>query len=429
MATKNSGCDTQDLEQCIDWLEKQGQKPILDFKAKDWYVSKVDGKIRNIYHSVDKVKPKFKVGDFVINGYGFIMKIVGIEDTCYKYIVIVGSDEERVLDCPFDKMEESCHLWTIQDAKDGDVLASELCDSIILFRGIKDDNIDFYCDYDFSKIDIPGDRFTINNGQHYGNVEDSKDFHPATKEQRDLLFQKMKDAGWEWNAEKKELKLLITNGGDFESENCEQKPANEDMIEALRTEYEKGRADAIAEMQKDWSEEDEERIKNIISVLDWDGVTGKKGNPYQKEVDWLYSLKNRVQPKQEWSEEDEKRLKSCLNILQAKGMMGVTDTINTKWLKSLKDRVQPKQEWSEEDIFKVQRICKYLDEAKKYYADITEVRECIDWLKSLKDRYTWKPTEEQMKALHDLNLTGGISYAGQGQELINLYNDLNKLKA
>ena len=40
--------------------------------------------------------------------------------------------------------------------------------------------------------------------------------------------------------------------------------------------------------------------------------------------------------------------------------------------------------WSEYDMSKVQRICKYLDEAKKYYADITEVRECIDWLKSLK---------------------------------------------
>lgn len=62
---------------------------------------------------------------------------------------------------------------------------------------------------------------------------------------------------------------------------------------------------------------------------------------------------------------------------------------------------QGKQEpvWSEEDVFKVQRICKYLNEAKKYYADITEVRECIDWLKSLEDRYTWKPNDEQMEAL------------------------------
>jgi len=49
--------------------------------------------------------------------------------------------------------------------------------------------------------------------------------------------------------------------------------------------------------------------------------------------------------------------------------------------------------WNVEDSSKVQRICKYLDEAKKYYADITEVRECMDWLKSLKDRVQPKPKE------------------------------------
>ena len=38
---------------------------------------------------------------------------------------------------------------------------------------------------------------------------------PATKEQRDTLFKKMKEAGYQWDAKKKELKLLISNGGDF----------------------------------------------------------------------------------------------------------------------------------------------------------------------------------------------------------------------
>lgn len=57
----------------------------------------------------------------------------------------------------------------------------------------------------------------------------------------------------------------------------------------------------------------------------------------------------------------------------------------------IKDRVtikkgEQKPAWSAEDTFKVQRICKYLCEAKKYYADITEVRDCIEWLKSLKQR-------------------------------------------
>ena len=38
--------------------------------------------------------------------------------------------------------------------------------------------------------------------------------HPATKEQRNLLFQKMKDAGYEWDVEKKELKKLVPNRFD-----------------------------------------------------------------------------------------------------------------------------------------------------------------------------------------------------------------------
>ena len=50
-------------EQNPAWLEKQGeQKPVIDFKAKDWYVSKVDGKIHDMtYNPADKVEPRFKV--------------------------------------------------------------------------------------------------------------------------------------------------------------------------------------------------------------------------------------------------------------------------------------------------------------------------------------------------------------------------------
>ena len=37
------------------------------------------------------------------------------------------------------------------------------------------------------------------------------DLKPATKEQRDLLFAKMKDAGYEWDVEKKELRKIDYN--------------------------------------------------------------------------------------------------------------------------------------------------------------------------------------------------------------------------
>lgn len=56
-------------------------------------------------------------------------------------------------------------------------------------------------------------------------------------------------------------------------------------------------------------------------------------------------------------------------------------------------------------------------------------REWIAWLEKQgkEPQSHWKPSEEQIKALHDMNLTGNISYAGQGQVLIELYNDLKKL--
>ena len=133
---------------------------------------------------------------------------------------------------------------------------------------------------------------------------------PATKEQRDTLMKAMAEAGYAFDFEKKELKKI------------EPQPA--------------------------WSDEDEKRIKNILSVLDvqvcWDGATLKKMNPYQKEINWLKSLKDRVQP-------------------------------------------QPKQEWSEIDKNFMYDILSNLTELKDRYGEgYGNVRKCIEWLNSIKQR-------------------------------------------
>lgn len=41
--------------------------------------------------------------------------------------------------------------------------------------------------------------------------EHENDIAAATKEQRDLLFQKMKETGYEWGGEKKELRKIEPN--------------------------------------------------------------------------------------------------------------------------------------------------------------------------------------------------------------------------
>ena len=127
-----------------------------------------------------------------------------------------------------------------------------------------------------------------------------------------------------------------------------------------------------------------------------------------------------------WSEEDSLQLDAAINIVTNSG-----HTCTSDWLESLKDRVQPrpKQEWSEEDEKCIRLSTDIIDSALRAGFCVQLDRDrCVDWLKSLRPKNTWKPSEEQMKALHDLNLTGNISYAGQGQVLIRLYNDLKKLK-
>lgn len=49
--------------------------------------------------------------------------------------------------------------------------------------------------------------------------------------------------------------------------NDEQQPSDEDMKEALQTEYEKGRADAIAEIRKKWDDSKKKR-QEVISFLE-----------------------------------------------------------------------------------------------------------------------------------------------------------------
>lgn len=160
------------------------------------------------------------------------------------------------------------------------------------------------------------------------------------------------------------LKIAVEKFNSVQDVPFEHKPTDNDMKELLHTEYEKGRADAIAEMQKP--------------------------------VD-------------------------CIDCTNSKGCINCKDG-------NMKETLVRKPAWSEEDEETLGWLCTFLNiYGHEFYEGNEE--NVIAWLKSLKDRYSWKPSDEQMKALHELNLTGNISYAGQGKVLIELYNDLLKLKA
>lgn len=170
----------------ITWLEKQGeQKP------------------------ADKVEPKFKVGDWVaINSelrFASPLYIKDIDKSNYRVESLDGNSGAPTI----DYLDNHYHLWTIEDAKDGDVLC--LGDVITIFKKyIGQEKCICYCsfwdNYYCSSCDNGGFEIPIENGED--NVYGCTSTAPATKEQRGLLFQKMKESGYEWDANKKELKKL-----------------------------------------------------------------------------------------------------------------------------------------------------------------------------------------------------------------------------
>ena len=346
----------------LAWLEKQNEQKdsFVDFKAKDWYVSKVDGKIHNIYHSVDKIEPKFKVGDWVVQENIGTYKVVEVCESWYEVI----DSQNNHYSIGFDK-EYMCHLWTIQDAKDGDVLINNTIVLIVDHFGT------------FENRPIIYSWYFADSNKFYGMGPSEPDrwevegFLPATKEQRDLLFQKMKAAGYEWDAEKKELKKIEENKGN------------------------------LGGISPNWSEEDKDFMYDTLSNLT--ELKDRYGEGYGNVggcIDWLKSLKGRVQPKQEWGEEDETGLGDALwAIKQARTIAKDENDMGNlwyaeKWLKSLRpqntwkpsdDEIEKaSQEWDSKAIFNPFYMTMDGDKPTGVKQDITTHKESfkagVEWI-------------------------------------------------
>ena len=94
------------------------------------------------------------------------------------------------------------HLWTIQDAKDGDVIFYDE-GWICIFKSIHGIWYSSYCFItDDGEFHTGYERHAVDSTIH-GNA------HPATKEQRDALMKAMNDARCKWNPETKTLEKLI----------------------------------------------------------------------------------------------------------------------------------------------------------------------------------------------------------------------------
>lgn len=179
--------------ECIDWLKKQGeQEEPQVYETEDGEIitySETDG-----YKFVES---KFHEGDWVVNKFGDSWHIDSLDKKNYQ----VSDEKGNYNYFPISKQDEM-HLWTIQDAKDGDVIFYD--DGwICIFKCIHGIWYSSYCFItDDGEFHTGYERHAVDSTIH-GNA------HPATKEQRDILMKAINNAGYKWNAETRTLEKLV----------------------------------------------------------------------------------------------------------------------------------------------------------------------------------------------------------------------------
>ena len=174
------------------------------------YSQKLCDPSKNEQKATDKIAPRFKVGDWVVYDNNSVYQVKKIE-----YIITIPRYELKNIDgdrlsIPFT-LDYILKNWTIQDAKDGDVLAlswledKNLWAKIVIFKkyhseGVKGLYYNMPCVEGYG-ITLKNGKTVFNEKIPYYSKTWTCNLHPATKEQRDLLFQKMKEAGYKWNTE------------------------------------------------------------------------------------------------------------------------------------------------------------------------------------------------------------------------------------
>jgi len=235
----NPTCDN------VSWIEKQGEKPQGKTALEAANKEKVDNR------NCATVEPKFNVGDWIV-----------WQDKTYK-VNYNGCGYELVdqngfsTSLEYGTIDESAHLWTIADAKPGDVLACK--GNIEGSNGITYERICLFNNLDSAFFTLTK---TSNCVEEYAadvNINYPDNTVPATKEQKEILFMTMKESGYKWDVEKKELKKI------------------------------EPKSDA-------WTEKDKIILEGIIDEIE----ANKNSAPsydlptYDKFLNWLESLKKKI---------------------------------------------------------------------------------------------------------------------------------------
>jgi len=414
---------------------------------------------RDEQNPTNKAEQKFKVGDLVVDNCGYVWKIEGTLNQFYILEGVEGGESRPTIEWA----NKTFHLWSIEDAKDGDVLAVEPIDDyqfpfIVIYENRGLNFFNSYCSMGFD-----GKFYEATTGHALDNL------YPATKEQRDLLSQKMRESGYEFDFEKKELKKLSQRMISAEAKEALWSDKYEGLTDFERTladicigwigeelgwkQYIKDNADVLLKIaiekfnsvqdisfkQKPaWSEENEKILNNLIDYIKVDDALQYSE---KQVVDWLKSLKNRVISQPDMiealrTEYEKGRADTIAEMyvptqISPEESLGVSSEKYMDIVDTLTQGGQKPAKWSLEDERTIAIINNALTESNTPPDDYDKV---YDWLESIKQRIGWKPSNAQIEALeHFVRSIGESGYASPYDNntklLYSLLEQLKKLKA
>ena len=151
---------------------------------------KYDDIITDSENNEDKeFEPKFHKGQWIVKENVGVYKVIEVCECWYDVV----DDKDQHYSISFDD-EYMCHLWTIKDAKDGDVLIANGC--VVIFEKIDGLNIKCHCYFHYIGFEP---------SLYIDSLQNQTAFRPATKEESERLFRIMKEDGYEWSSEQRKL--------------------------------------------------------------------------------------------------------------------------------------------------------------------------------------------------------------------------------
>lgn len=204
-----------------------------------------------------KTSGKFQIGDFITDNHS-VYRIENVDHEDYKYRDI---NTGELFTHFMGQVELLNHLWTILDAKDGDVIyytrhgSEEYC--IVKGIAVKQDQNEERVTFHFCLSMPDGYMEAFDGTIPYSNITSMMAAKPATKEQCEFLFSKMKEAGYEWDTSTRALKKLADSGQE-----TPDNPRKETTDEL--TDFETSLYDLVQQCQSENKLHDYDTLKRFI---------------------------------------------------------------------------------------------------------------------------------------------------------------------